>query len=158
MMKLLLPFLLSLLLVSCASRKISSSSVAITDTTHVVVTDTAHIIHEHDTTIVKHREVIHEKIVTLYDPTTGAPSRQEVDRMIQRLYDSIYVHQLDSIRKALRINASNTHNSQARQASDVASGDAAISATKLLLRKFSSIFFFLLVVAATYLALRFARR
>lgn len=149
--------LIILFLSSCATKKVSHSSLSFADTTHVVIADTTHVFHQHDTTVVTVNEVIREKIVTLYDPITGQPSRQEIERDIQKLYDSIYVHRLDSMYNAIHSSLSNANNTTFEQSHEQASGDSALSAAKILMRKFSTIFVLIIISFAICLAIRYVR-
>ena len=117
----LIPFTFS----SCATRRDTLTHSVVTDTTHVIVTDTTHIVSVRDSTVLTEREVIHEHIVTLYDPDTGHPIEQTTDRDITRQRDSLVTHLRDSIYRALQLEAIASRTDSTRHEEHHATGSAA---------------------------------
>lgn len=135
----LLPLFLLLLLSSCAATRNKSFTAQVSDTTHVIVTDTTHIVLTHDSTHVTDREVIHEHIVTLYDPSTGNPTTQTTDRDIIRRRDSIVSHLRDSIYHALTLDFIRAYADSLSQQQDSSLGEAALSPAQTLAQRLANI-------------------
>lgn len=148
----------ALLSVSCSSYRNANTTHYVADTLHYIVTDTTHTLLVRDSLHVTHREEVTEHIVTIYDPQTGTPVRQDIDRTILRLADSIAAHLLDSLRAAISIEANASHADTLQHSDDEATGEASLSPIQTVAKSLSSVFALAFVVFAIICAIRIYRR
>lgn len=147
-------FLSSLLLSSCATRRDVITHSVVSDTTHVTVTDTTHIVSVRDSTILSEREVIHERIVTIYDRDTGRPIEQTTDRNITRQRDSLVTHLRDSILHALQLEAMKAHADSLHHEQHRATGSATLTTAQYTMRLIVVWILFIGMIAFLVYALR----
>lgn len=139
---------------SCASTRTKEITRVSADTLHYIVTDTTHTVLVRDTLHVIHREEITEHIVTHYDPQTGSPVRQDIDRTILRLADSIAAHYLDSIRSSIGIEAAVFHSDTIHAEQQTAAGTAALTSTQMFAHRFATIMAMAFVILLISIAIR----
>lgn len=111
--------LVAMSFISCATRRVSQSTDVVIDTLRVRMTDTVVNVIHRDTMIVSSREVITEHIVTRFDPSSGNPVEQDVQRAISRSMDSIVSHLLDSLYNARSDDMTSYHKDSISDLQDV---------------------------------------
>lgn len=150
---------IALTLTSCVSTKRTNHAIhTVTDTTHYVMSDTIFNIMVRDSMYVTHREEVTEHIVTLYDAQTGYPVRQDIDRSIRRMADSIVAHYLDSLREVIDVEADSVYNDTMVDDRDIVIGQASLSPMQVFFHRFGTIISMAIVIFMMLFAFKICRR